>query len=191
MNEKLDKLIKNQLKEHDPVDPYTLTNLILNHNMKTTGYDWTTQAGKKIDVETIFANAPKEVDRMGGFKLDEATKIRKKSKSKPRKKTTQKAMAQQEPAQTDPQQEQPQTSQPEIEVNANDPNIQSSNPEFNLCPAYLNGICRVNGKPCVYSNLDYKDCGIYTLAKSGIPALFEISPGKENDMSYIYGIKDK
>lgn len=185
MNKKLDNLIKSQIPEHDTVDPLTLTNLILNHSMIDTGYDWTTQAGKKISVEKIFANAPKEVDRVGEFKLDEAAKISKK------KKITRKPSLKKEPKEAPPTTNQVDTKQPEIEVNTTDPNIMSTDPGFNMCPAYLNGVCRVNGKPCAYSNLDYKDCGIYTLAKSGVPSLFEIPPGKENDMSYIFGIKDK
>lgn len=164
MKNKFDDLIKDTLDEMGDPDPITLTNQILNHSMHTHGFDWTSQAGKQISVEKIFDNAPLEVDMVGDFKrdLEEAEQAT----------------------------EQPQEAPQEAEVNSTDPSVQSTDPGFNMCPGYLNGVCRVNGKPCVFSNADYKDCGIYTLAKSGIPTLFEIPPGKENDMSYIHGIKD-
>lgn len=81
------------------------------------------------------------------------------------------------------------TPQVPVETNVHDPAVQSTDPQFNACPAYLNGVCRLTGKPCVFSNKDYKDCGIYHLAKTGIPNLFEIPPGKENDQAYIHGTK--
>ena len=113
MNKKLDDLITDTLSEMGDPDPITLSNQILNHSMHTQGFDWTSQAGKQISVEKIFDNAPLEVDRVGDFKkdLEEA------------KATT------------------PQEAPQEIEVNSTDPSVRSTDPGFNLCPAYLNGVC--------------------------------------------------
>jgi hypothetical protein len=82
----------------------------------------------------------------------------------------------------------------ELERNNKDPQIVSSNPEFNMCPAFTggkeSGICRVSGRPCIYSNADYKNCGLYELAKSGDPNLtFQIPFGRENSLEYQKGIK--
>jgi len=158
MNKKINDLITKNLKEDDGTDPLTLTNTILAHNMKKTGFDWVKQVSRQTTVDRIFYDAKKEADNEGEYKLEEAVR-----------------------------EQQPMP----VETNDKDPNIQSTDPQFNSCPAYLNGVCRVNGKPCVYSNADYKECGVYNLAKTGMPVLFEIPFGKENDMAYIKGIKDK
>lgn len=77
----------------------------------------------------------------------------------------------------------------EIEANAKDPNIVSTSPDYNVCPAFMMGVCRVDSKPCLFSSLDYKTCGKYYLASTGDPELFDISPGREQSPEYQFGVK--
>lgn len=83
----------------------------------------------------------------------------------------------------------PQQELPKPEANKLNPQIMSTNPEVNVCPAYLLGYCRVSGNPCIFNNANYKTCGLYNQAVSTDPNLFEIYPGREQSQEYMLGIK--
>lgn len=172
------------LAEDDGTDALTLTNLILNKDMRHLGFNW----GNPIkQVE------PKQVLNVAGKQLP----------------TTFMHEAEQQPQQ---QQEVPtnvlgmpipadgkiQTTTGQIidlERNKKDPNIISSFPEVNNCPAFYMKdptsapICRVTNRVCIYMNNDYKSCGIYNLASAGDPSSWELPYGREQQYSYITGLK--
>lgn len=83
----------------------------------------------------------------------------------------------------------------DLEHNKKDPNIISSFPEANNCPAFFMKdptsapICRVTNRVCIYLNNDYKTCGIYSLASAGDPFTWELPLGREQQYSYITGLK--
>ena len=74
-----------------------------------------------------------------------------------------------------------------VETNQINPEIFSTDPAINVCSAYINSCCRVNGRPCLFTNQDYKECGIYNIAQSTDPELFEIGPGVEQSFAYQRG----
>lgn len=165
------------IAEDISVDPNTLTNLILNKNMVKTGFNWVEQVKNNIDVEDIYKLAPILAFSCGDFireTLYEVKKSDKKEKEEERKA---------------PEEAKKEAVTPQPEANQRDPNMFSSDPNFNACPAYLMGICRVDGSPCPFSNLDYRECGKYFLASSGDPNLMEIPVGREQDPSYAMGRK--
>lgn len=157
--------IKDPLPEGEAVDPLTLTQLILNHDAKNVGYNWVHQKkGRPDSAEEIFAEPPKEAFvTVGEYETDPPA---------PKKEGVTEAV-----------------SDGGVETNNLNPAVMSSDPKFNPCPAFLEDICRVDGRPCPYSAVDFKQCGKYYLASSGDPELFEISPGRENSQEYQQGIK--
>lgn len=158
----LDALSK-EVAEGDATDPLTLTNLILNKDAKKVGFDWVSQQeNRPKSAGEIFAEAPTKVDKEGEFEQDKPVRVKKLGEAE---------------------------APLNVETNNNDKTVMSSDPKFNMCPAYLGGICRVTGNPCAYSNLDYKECGITFLAISGDPMLFQIPPGREDSEEYAQGIK--
>lgn len=205
--------IKKPLPEGDGTDPLTLSNLIMAHDARKWGYNWVHQQDKRSKTaEEIFDEAPLEVDKVGGFvldpplsspaKIEEAKKKMKKKISKKsnlkKKKTSSPAPAADSPphmpsAAADmggtPFSPAAGLAGEPVEANSLDPSIVSSDPQFNACPAYLNNVCRVDGRPCCFSNFDYKTCGKLYLAMSGDPSLFEVSPGRETSPEYQLGLK--
>ena len=172
---------KKPLPETDATDPLTLTNLILNKDAKKQGFDWVHYGPghAKSQEDTLQNEPPKEAFvTVGEYELDPPVV--------------------QVTTETTEAMEQPQSAAGpadmngtplRIEANNLNPSIVSSDPKFNVCPAYLQSMCRIDGRPCPYSNMDYKECGKYYLAGSGDPELFEISPGREQSQEYQMGIK--
>jgi hypothetical protein len=163
-------IVKN-IKEDDGTDPLTLMNLILAKDAKNMGYDWDSKADNNKSEEDVFTDA---LARQGvqDYERDEEPIM-----------VTQATEDVQQDQQAQQQQQVP------MEQNNKDPNVMSTDPMFNPCPAFLQGICRVDGRPCAYSAMDYKECGKYFLASSGDPQLFEVPPGREQSQEYIQGIK--
>ena len=164
-----------KIPESDQTDPLTLTNLILNKDAKKQGYDWVHYGpGRAKSQEDLLQNEPpKEAFvTVGEYELSPPT-VQTEAMTQPNSAAS---------AMTN-------TAPPGIETNNLDQTIMSSDPKFNVCPAYLQSMCRIDGRPCPYSNLDYKECGKYYLAGSGDPSLFEISPGRESSQEYEKGIK--
>jgi hypothetical protein len=174
---------KKPLPEAD-VDPLTLVNLILNHDARKQGLDWVHYGpGRSKSQEEVFTIEPPKIAFVtpGVFIKDDPVPVAE-------------AMAAPSSAATSPtssQQAGAGNATPSIGVEANNlnPTIKSSDPKFNPCPAYLQSMCRIDGRPCPYSAIDYKECGKYYLAGSGDPELFEISPGREQSQEYQIGIK--
>lgn len=193
--------IKKPLPEDDGTDPLTLFNLITAHDARKTGFNWVhNQEGRPKTAEDIFSETPAEVDKVGGFVKDPPPFIdslaeAKKKAPKKIKKTAKNKAAKKEPAEqaTAPAEAQSpgNTTQPQAPIEANhlNPAIVSSDPQFNPCPAYLQNVCRVDGRPCPYSAMDYKECGKYYLASSGDPELMEITPGREASPEYKLGLR--
>lgn len=180
--------IKKPLPEDDGTDPLTLFNLITAHDARKTGFNWVhNQEGRPKTAEDIFSETPAEVDKVGGFVKDPPPFIDSLAEAK---KVTKKKPAESAPAPGESQSpgnaEQPQAP---IEANHLNPAIVSSDPQFNLCPAYLQNVCRVDGRPCPYSSMDFKECGKYYLASSGDDQLFEIPLGRESSVEYQLGLK--
>jgi len=177
--------IKKPLPEDDGTDPLTLFNLITAHDARKTGFNWVHQQNTRPKTaEDIFSETPAEVDKVGGFVKDPPPfidSLAEASKKKPTEKAPAPAEAQSPGNATQPQ--------APIEANHLNPAIVSSDPQFNPCPAYLQNVCRVDGRPCPYSAMDYKECGKYYLASSGDPELFEITPGREASPEYQLGLK--
>lgn len=150
------------IKEDDGLDPLTLANLINAHDMRKVGFNWVKrpQGGQGKSVNQIFDDGIEDAGREGEYTKESSENV------------VQEASA-------DLGQE----------TNNNNPEIRSTDPEFNPCPAFLEGICRVDGRPCAYSVVDYKECGKFYLATSGNPDLFEIPLGRENSQEYQQGIK--
>ena len=192
--------------DEEDIDPLTLVNLILGKDARKEGFNWTSFVrGHKYPQEIFFKDA-KANQELGAF-ITEAVKKKKKqmkkkskrmlqSKRKPLKRKKQAAkpasaqpQAPGEQERSAPEQEQTPQQAPPLETNGRDPNVVSSDPAFNPCPAYMQGVCRVDGRPCVYSIVDYRECGKYSLATTGDSQLFEIPPGREGAPEYIQGIK--
>lgn len=168
-NENLDPLSMEELSkvhEGDATDPLTLTNMILDKDLRKQGFNHVHQQRDRAkSAQEIFAEAPEKVDQEGEFEKDKPIRI----KELPVKEDIDVLSGN--------------------ETNTNDKTLMSSDPKFNMCPAYLEGICRVDGRPCPYSNIDFKECGKVFLAQSGDPQLFEIPPGRETEDEYKAGIK--
>lgn len=154
---------KKPFVEDDGTDALTLHNLINAHDMRKEGFNWikVPQGGQGKSVEQIFDDGVKDAGREGDFLTDP-----------PKKENVQEA-----------------SSNLGQETNNTNPAISSSDPEFNPCPAFLEGICRIDGRPCAYSVVDYRECGKFYLATSGNPDLFELPLGRENTQEYQQGIK--
>src|SRR3974390_3228988 len=153
--------------EDDGSEPLTITNFILAHDARKWGYDWTNYVDHEKPIKAIFTDAQDDAFDEDEYVLDEAKKKKKKVKKvKKSKKRKKKASRKTSPVAS--QEEQPVSRlelerQPNVETNSEDPNVFSSNPEINRCPAFINGICRVDGRPCPFDNMDYRDCGKYRL----------------------------
>ena len=154
---------KKPFNEEDGTDPLTLHNLINAHDMRKEGFNWIKpqQGGQGKSVEQIYVDGIVDAGREGDFLTEP-----------PKKEHVQEA-----------------SSELGQEANNNNPEIRSTDPEFNPCPTFLQGICRIDGRPCAYSIVDYKECGKYYLALSGNPDLFELPLGRENSQEYQQGIK--
>lgn len=192
-----DKNTRIVISETDGTDPLTLTNFILAHDARKSGFNWTSYVHPDKTAEELFFDAAEDAFEEDEYTLDEAKKKKKKVKKmkKSKKKKKNSRPKKKETSPVAPQQPQPQSTtpdyltQPRVETNAEDPNVFSTNPELNACPAFINGICRVDGRPCPFDNTDWRDCGKARLATSGKPDLFEIPPGRENEPEYLLGIK--
>lgn len=169
-----DYIIEHWLKSIDveediTVDPISLTNLISDKSMINTGFNWTAGSKQNVKVKDVFYAAPALSFMVGDFIREQLEEAE--------QKTNEQA--------------------PPIETNSRDSRIVSSNPEFNACPAFLNGVCRVNGRPCNWSNfdkegamtMDYNKCSIFPLASGGDPALFTVEYGAEANQYYALGQK--
>jgi hypothetical protein len=165
-----------KIVEDISIDPNTLTNMILNKSMIKSGYNWVEQVKNNVDQEDIYKMAPVLANSMGDFIRETLQEAEKDKKDKDKEDKGSKDKKEQKPQQP-------------VESNQRDPNMISSDPEFNPCPTYLFGICRIDGRPCPFSILDYKDCGKYFLAGSSDPDLMEIPVGREQDPSYAQGRK--
>jgi hypothetical protein len=156
------------LQVEDTDNPIQMSNLILDKDMRQQGNNWVEGSPRTTTIKKIFAIAPQLSFMVGDYIRENLEEAEKKT-----------------------QEEAP------PETNTRDPRIFSSNPQFNGCPGYLNGVCRVNGRPCTWSNFnkngepvnEYTMCGVYHLAQSGDPALFTIEPGMENSQWYALGNK--
>lgn len=174
---------KKPIPESDGTDPLSLVNLILNKDARKSGYDWTHYGpGRaKSQEETLAIEPPQEAFVTPGVYEKDAPPA-----------PVAEAMVAPGTAATPPVSAQSSISGMApvgIEANNLNPAIVSSDPKFNPCPAYLQSMCRVDGRPCPYSAIDYKECGKYFLAVSGDPELFEISPGREQSQEYQTGTK--
>lgn len=166
----IERWLKNiEVEEDISVDPISLTNLISDKSMINTGFNWSAGSKHDVKIKDVFYMAPGLSFKLGDF-------IRE---------------------QLDEAEQAAQAQTPHVETNSRDQRIVSSNPEFNACPAFLNGICRVNGRPCNWSNfdkegnmtMDYNKCSIYPLASGGDPALFTVELGAEANQYYALGMK--
>ena len=169
-----DYIIEHWLKSLDveediTLDPISLTNMISDKSMINTGFNWSAGSKRNVKIKDVFYMAPGLSFKMGDFIREQLDEAE------------QKAQAQ----------------VPPVETNSREPRITSTNPEFNACPAFLNGVCRVNGRPCNWSNfdkegnmtMDYNKCSIYPLASGGNPALFTVELGAEANQYYALGQK--
>lgn len=165
----MNKWIKSILKEEDNTDVHTLCNIILDKDLRQSGVNWSAGSHRDVKVKDIYSKAPGLSFKLGDF-------IRE---------------------QLDEAEQAAQAQTPSIESNSRDPRIVSTNPDFNACPAFLNGVCRVNGRPCTWSNfdkdgnmtMDYNKCSVYPLASGGDPSLFTIEFGAEANQYYALGQK--
>jgi hypothetical protein len=167
---------KKPVPESDQTDPLTLTNLILNKDARKSGYDWVHYGpGRSKSQEDLLQNEPpKEAFiTVGEYEIDPPVVT-----------VTTEAMEEPNSAASAITK-----SDPNIITNNLDVTVVSSDPKFNECPAYVQSICRVDGRPCPFSNIDCRECGKFYLATSGDPALFELPPGREQSQEYAQGIK--
>lgn len=153
------------------VDPNTLTSMIINKRIK--GYVWPEQVRNNTPQIDVYKLNPKIAFDFGRFFIESIEEAKKEKKAS-KKETTKE----------EPKQEQ---QIPPPETNQRDPNMMSTDPNFNPCPAYLMGVCRVDGRPCPFSILDYKECGKYFLASTGDPNLMDVPVGREQDPAYAQG----
>jgi len=157
------------VEEDITVDPISLSRMLMNNNMTDQGYDWSAGSKKDVKIKDVFYMAPGLSFKLGDFIREQLDEAEQKAQ-----------------AQTPP-----------VETNSREPRITSTNPEFNACPTFLNGVCRVNGRPCNWSNfdkegnmtMDYNKCSIYPLASGGDPALFTVELGAEANQYYALGQK--
>lgn len=174
---------KKPLPEAD-ADPLTLFNLILNHDAKKHGLDWVHYGPERAkSQEEVFATEPPQFAFVtpGVFVKDPPEQVAE-AMVAPTSAATSPTSTQQAGAGNA-------TPSTGIEANNLDPTVVSTDPKFNPCPAYLQSMCRIDGRPCPYSALDFRECGKYYLAGSGDPQLFEIPPGREASQEYQQGIK--
>jgi len=155
------------IKENDGVDPLTLSNMILNKDMEGYGMNWINASQqpterRKTNPIQLTADYVPNIPKTD-YTLDPSMEVMK----------TLKEDAVQQP----------------VEANTKNPNVMSTNPDYNPCPAFLLGICRVDSKPCLFSALDYKTCGKYYLASTGDPEMFDVNPGREQAPEYQFGIR--
>lgn len=168
---------KKPVPESDQTDPLTLTNLILNKDARKQGYDWVHYGpGRSKSQEDLLQNEPpKEAFvTVGEYEIDPPV-VQVKTEAMEQPASAASSMTNTQPL--------------GIEANNLDQSVVSTDPKFNVCPAYLQSMCRIDGRPCPYSNIDYKECGKYYLAGSGDPQLFEIPPGREQSQEYAQGVK--
>lgn len=147
--------------EEEDTDVVTLFNLIGTKDARNKGFSWVSlaQGGKPKTMKNVFEETPKHENIDGDYDLDKILeeKVEKSQQNTP----------------------------PPI-VNSRDPNMFSSFPEYNPCPGFLDFVCRVDGKPCIYTINDYKSCGKFSLASGSVdPNLMQIPVGRENDMAYV------
>ena len=151
------------------VDPTTLLNIISDKSMINTGWNWIAGSKRNVTPVKVYAAAPKLSFMLGDFIRETLDEAEKKAES--------------------------QYDAVAPEANSRDPRITSTNPDFNACPAFLNTVCRVDGRPCMWSNFnkegqpsaEYKQCAKYNLATGGDPALFSVEVGMENSERYALG----
>lgn len=192
IDEFIDEIFK--LSEGDGADPLTLINLILNKDLRHMGYNW----GQPFNQTN-----PQQVLNLAG-KVPPPVYIK---EAKGKNEKTEKDGGEGQSAV--PQQEQPQSGQAQqpmqvqtttgeiidVEQNKVNPQVISSLPAFNNCPAFFMKdmqsapICRVTNRVCIYLNTDYKQCGIYNTASTSDPNTFELPLGKENTYAYLMGLK--
>lgn len=165
----MERWLKSVVDEDITVDPISLTNMILDKSMINTGFNWSAGSKQDVKIKGVFSAAPALSFMVGDFIREQLEEAEQKTKQQT----------------------------PPIESNSRDNRIVSTNPEFNACPTFLNGVCRVNGRPCAWSNFDkegnmnmnYNKCSIYPLASGGDPSLFTIELGAEANQYYALGQK--
>lgn len=165
-----------KIDEDDGTDPLTIYNIVQGHDMRRQGFNWTDyqKDRKHKKVPEIFNDALEKLDTDSSFEVDNP--VVKESVDEMRITTPRVTFAGAVPNLTG-----------DSEANSTDPSVKSTDPKFNACPAFLHQVCRVDGRPCAFSNADYSECGKYYLAASGDPELFEIPFGRESAFEYIYG----
>ena len=185
----VDNIFELDIKEDSDIDPLTLMNIIQHRDMRHSGYNW----GKPFAQTT-----PQKVLHVSG-EQPPTTFVQEAAEQE--KQPAEKTAGEHEKAinQPPPKDGKVQTLAGEViefEANKKDPNVFSSFPQINNCPAYfMKDIqsapnCRVTGRVCIYMNPEYKNCPLYNqYASSSDPTLWEISPGKEQTYSYIMGQK--
>ena len=176
---------KKTFTEDDGTDPLTLTNLILAHDARQEGFNWISAAngGQRKSFHVIGMEGRQQASLVGDYNKNPSQGAHQQPVLEAGQEQQTQPQQGQDPGQNQQQQQQP------VEANSQNPQIFSSEPQFNPCPAFLMGACRVDGRPCPYSYMDYKECGKFYLASSGDPELFEISPGREQSLEYQLGIK--
>ena len=75
----------------------------------------------------------------------------------------------------------------------NEAGTESTDPDFNTCPAYMEGFCRVDGRVCLYNKETFEDCPKFNTALIITKGNMAIPPGSEDDEDYgggAFGDKD-
>lgn len=191
INDFIDSIFDLKLKEDDGTDCLTLTNLILHRDIRHGGFNW----GRPFAQKT-----PQQALHVAGEQAPTTFIHEAKQKSEGSKKAPEDN--QQGPVdvlgQPMPPDGKIQTDSGEVldlETNKMNPNIMSSLPQMNNCPAFFMKdmqsapTCRVTNRVCIYLNPEYKNCGVYNLASTSDPSLWELPLGKEQSYSYIMGQK--
>lgn len=185
----INKVFEDDVKEADNTDPLTLVNLIIRKDARHQGYNWGSPINQ-VTPEQIL-QTPMPMQGPGSFVTEAIKEVNDELKKK-----VSTTGAVQEDSQTPEAQVQTTTGEMiQVEFNKHDPNAHSSLPQVNNCPAFFmkdqqsSPICRVTNRVCIYMNSDYKNCGIYNTASTGDPGTWELPPGKENTYAYLMGLK--
>lgn len=166
----MEKWLKD-VQEDITVDPTSLMNIIQDGSMINTGFNWINGSKRNVTPVKVYAAAPKLSFMLGDFIRESLEEADKQAKS--------------------------QYDAVVPEANSRDPRITSTHPDFNNCPAFLNTVCRIDGRPCMWSNFnktgensaEYKQCSKYNLATGGDPDLYTIEVGMENSERYALGTR--
>ena len=167
----------NTLREED-IDPLSLTNLLLRHDYRIggSGIGWAKNWVK--DDRSVTANQIMQYSARLFGTTDDIILEDQPPTPTPTGTPDRVASAEQPQGQVDQQ---------IPERNQINPEMFSTDPEYNPCPAFMSNICRVDGRPCLFTIQDFTECGKRNLAKSADPELMEIPPGREQSFEYQKG----